>query len=123
MNAPPGGLKAPPIRVRLYPVCEKEQGRRSANDAVAQVHDSRGMEDARLLQLGRRVAEPVEEADAVAEQERRDVDLQLVDKPRGEILLRELCATGDQDVPVPGDRLRPLERRLDAAGDEEEGGL
>ena len=64
----------------------------------------------------------VEQANAAAEEERGDVDLQLVDEAGAEVLLHDVRSAGNGDVPVAGGRASLLQRRLDAVGDEGEGG-
>src|SRR3954471_5193451 len=72
--------------------------RRNSSRAVAKVHRARGrLDDARRLQVAGHV---LEQALSAAEQQRRDVDLQLVDEPLAEVLLGDVCAAGDGDVLV-----------------------
>jgi hypothetical protein len=74
-----------------------------------------------LFELDVGVAEVVEEAGALAEQEWDDGDLQLVDQSRGEVLLGHVCAAAERDVLAAGRLLRLLERGFDSVGDEVEG--
>ena len=59
------------------------------------------------LRLG---AELVEQPNAVAEEERGDVDLELVDQPGREVLLNDVCAARDGNVLVAGGRASLLTR-------------
>jgi hypothetical protein len=62
--------------------------------------DGRRIDDADQLQRGLPAA--AEEPNAVAEQHRDEVNLDLVEESRGEELLDDVTATGDGDVPVAG---------------------
>ena len=82
------------------------------------MRDAVRADDAGLLELD--APDVLEEPRAGAEQDRRDVDLELVEQPGAEVLLRDLGAARDLDVLVAGGLAREVERGLDAVGDEGE---
>ena len=74
------------------------------------MRDSRSLDDPCLLQF-EAVSDVVEQPLAAAEEERNDVDLELVQEPRSEVLLDYVRASGDQqlhDFALP-----PLERLVE----------
>src|SRR5919198_616664 len=73
-----------------------------------------------LLKLDLGAPEVVEEASAVPEQHRNDVELELVQEPRRQVLLNDLGAAPEPDVLTVRRLLRPLQRPLDPVGDEVE---
>src|SRR5436189_3343759 len=87
---------------------------------VHDVGDAGCLDRAHLLDL--EVADVLEQPLAVAEQDRRDVEPELIDQPRGEVLLDDTGPSTEQDVLVARDPLRLFEGRSDPVGDEEEGG-
>jgi hypothetical protein len=70
--------------------------------------------------LERDVDDALEEPLARPEHQRDDVQPQLVDGPRREILVDRRAAAGDGDVGVAGGRAGPGQGRLDPIGDEGE---
>src|SRR6266545_2081818 len=87
-----------------------------------EMRDARRLDHPRRLELGRVGAELVEEPDAAAQEHGDEVDLQLVEQPGLQVLLRDVGATRERDVLVPGGRASLLERGFDAVGDEGERG-
>jgi hypothetical protein len=75
-----------------------------------------------LDRLEHRVAHVLQQPLARAEDDRDDVQVQLVEVARGEELLHRACAARDRDVPAAGRRPRLLQRGVDPVGDEREGG-
>src|SRR5215208_2658820 len=65
----------------------------------------------------------IEEARASAQEDRRDVQLQLVDQTGRQVLVDDVGAPADEDVLVACGIPRSLQGRLDAIGDEGEGGV
>src|SRR5215216_2633862 len=84
--------------------------------------DGGGIDHPIELQAGLRGAEVVEQANAVAEKHRNEMDLKLVEQPRPEGLLNGIGAACDQHVPVAGGRPSLLECGFDPVGDERERG-
>src|SRR5215217_1853091 len=79
----------------------------------------RALDHPRALQVDRPGAEVVEQADAAPEQDRHQVEVDLVQESRSDALLHD--ARGPHtDVLVPGDRLRLLEGAFQSVGDERE---
>ena len=64
----------------------------------------------------------IEQALAVAQQHRGDVQLKLVEQPGGQHLAQELPATGHRHVLVAGGVPGQLDGPLESFGDEREGG-
>src|SRR3954467_11189654 len=93
----------------------------SAN-RVEEVGGAGGLDHVRLLQLDAR-RDPVEEADAAAEDDRDLVDEDLVEETGAEQLLDRLAAPADRDVFVTCRLAGQLDRALRSLGDEVEGGL
>ena len=75
------------------------------------MHDARGLDHALLLET--EIADVLEQPLTVAEHERHDVQLQLVDQPRRQVLLHGVRAAGDQDVAITGRLIGSVERRCD----------
>ena len=71
-----------------------------------------------LLEPHVRVPEVIEEPGAAAEQHRNDMQLELVQQSRGQVLPGDLAAAPEQDVLPVGGLGGLLERGLDSAGDE-----
>lgn len=92
---------------------------RSARDALLHVRDGRRVDHLHRLEL--RVADPLEQPLARREDHRDDVQVQLVEQVRREVLLHGARAAGDRDVLAAGGRTRSLERRVDAIGDSPSG--
>ena len=84
------------------------------------MRDPRRLDHAELLELQIRT-HSVEEARAAAQEDRRDVQLQLVDQPGCQVLVDDVGAAADEDVLVAGGLPRPLQGGLDSVGDEGEG--
>jgi hypothetical protein len=84
------------------------------------VRDAGRLDRPDLLKLDLGAPEVVEEASAVPEQHRNDVELQLVQEPRRQVLLNDLGAAPEPDVLTVRGLLRPLQRPLDPVGDEVE---
>src|ERR687892_207537 len=59
---------------------------------------------------------------AVTEQDRDDVELELIDQPRGEVLLDDVGASADHHILAGRGPLGLIERGLDPLGHEDEGG-
>jgi hypothetical protein len=74
------------------------------------------------LELGPPGAEVLEQPHAAAQEQGDHVYLELVEQPGPEVLLGDVRAAAHLHVPVAGRILGLLERRLDALGDEGEGG-
>ena len=91
-------------------------------DAIAEVRDAGGPDHAGELELDRRALEVVEQPLAGAEEDRDHVDMHLVDQPGLQVLLDDARPTAQRHVLVAGRRPSLLEGRLDAVGDEVEGG-
>jgi hypothetical protein len=81
--------------------------------------DGGRLDHPRRLELDRPL-ETVEEADAVAQEHRNDVQLKLVEQPRPQVLLGDARAARERDVLVAGGRPGLVERGLDALRDERE---
>src|SRR5215208_3097527 len=62
--------------------------------------------------------EMFEHSGAGSEEYWHEVNLDLIDQPRGDVLPTDFGATHHSNVLVPGGRLRLLERALDAVRDE-----
>ena len=73
-----------------------------------------------LLKLDLGAPEVVEEASAAPEEHRSDVELELVQEPRRQVLLNNLGAAPEPDVLTVRGLLRPLQRPVDPVGDEVE---
>src|ERR671931_1696498 len=93
--------------------------RGSANDAVFEMRDAGRLDRTDLLELEVR-AEAVEKPCAAAEDERDDVQLELVDEPSREVLVDDAGAAADEHVLAAGRVPCPVERRLDPVGHERE---
>ena len=81
--------------------------------------DAGCLDRAHLLDL--QIADVLEQPLAVAEQDRRDMEPELIDQAGGEVLLDDAGSSTQQDVLVTGDPPRLLEGGPDPVGDEEEG--
>src|SRR5829696_5640611 len=90
------------------------------HDAVLEVRDPRRLDCAELLELQIR-SYSVEEARASAQEDRRDVQLQLVDQTGRQVLVDDVGAAADEDVLLAGGLPRLLQGRLDSIGDKGEG--
>jgi hypothetical protein len=75
------------------------------------VHDSGRLDCWDVVELEPGVAEVVEQSGAVAEQERDDCELQLVEQPRRQVLQGDAGAARDQDVVAAGCVSRPVRAR------------
>ena len=75
-----------------------------------------------LLESHTGVPEVVEEARTAAEEHRDDVQLELVQQSRGQVLPGDMAAAPQHDVLAAGGLLGLLERGLDSVGDEVERG-
>src|SRR4051812_22991130 len=89
---------------------------------VLDVRDARRPDCPNLLELDLTAPEVVEEASAAPEEQRDDVQLELVEKPRREVLVDDLGAAPEPHVLAARGLLRLLERPLDPVGDEVESG-
>ena len=85
--------------------------------AVLEVRHSRGLDHAEQFEL-HVLADAVEEPRASTEEDRDDMELDLVHEPRGQVLVDDVGAPADEDVLVAGGFPRLRERRLDPVGDE-----
>src|ERR1044072_5903891 len=84
------------------------------------MHDAGGVDGPRVDEPWVAGAEALEEALAVAEEDRHEADLHLVDEIRGEVLPCRARSAGERDH-LPGCSLaRLLQRRLDSVRDERE---
>src|ERR671914_456345 len=72
----------------------------SIDHAIPDVGDPRRVDGADLLEL--EVADILQQPLAVAEQDRDDVELELIDEPRGEVLLHDVGPSPDQHVVSAG---------------------
>src|ERR1700735_4329961 len=92
-----------------------------AKHAVLQVSDAGRLDGLGDLELGigRRV---FEQTSAAAEQNRYDIELQLVEQACRQVLLGDVGAPAEPHVLATGRLLGLLKRRLDAVAREEEGG-
>ncbi len=81
------------------------------------MRDAGRLEDADRLQRHVR-PDALEETRAAAQQDRHEVQLQLVEQPGGEIFVDHVRAPADKDVLVTGGRPSLLERGRDAIGHE-----
>jgi hypothetical protein len=70
------------------------------------VRDAGGLDHPGRLQLDLPAARVLEQADAAAEEQGRDVDLDLVEQARPQALLRDARASGNADILAPGGRPR-----------------
>src|SRR6478735_4012732 len=91
-------------------------------DGVRQVRHAPGRLRADRLEGNAVGVHALEQADPGAEQHGRERDGELVDEPGVHVLQDRRTAACDPDVPVAGGLAGPLERGLDPAGDEVEGG-
>jgi len=84
------------------------------------VRDARRVYRAQLLEL--EVADVLEQPLTVSEQDRDEVQLELVNQPGGQVLLDNAGAPAEQHIPAARGLPGLLERGLDPIGDEDEGG-
>src|SRR3954451_5321284 len=89
---------------------------------VLDVRDAGRPDGPNLLELDIAAAEVVEEASAAPEEQRDDVQLELVEEPRREVLVDDLRAAPEPHVLAARGLLRLLKRPLDPVGDEVESG-
>src|ERR671923_1265104 len=92
----------------------------SCHHPVLEVRDAGRLDRPDLLKLDLGAPEVVEEASAVPEQHRNDVELELVQEPRRQVLLNDLGAAPEPDVLTVRGLLRPRQCPLDPVGDEVE---
>src|SRR5215218_3857219 len=88
------------------------------HNAVLEVRDPRRLDRPEFLELQIR-SYSVEEARASAQEDRRDVQLQLVDQTGRQVLVDDVGAA-DEDVLLAGGLPRLLQGRLDSIGDKGE---
>src|SRR5215211_5712490 len=86
------------------------------HNAVLEVRDPRRLDRPEFLELQIR-SYSVEEARASAQEDRRDVQLQLVDQTGRQVLVDDVGAAADEDVLLAGGLPRLLQGRLDSIGD------
>jgi len=86
------------------------------------VGDAWPLDGLHLLESHTGVPEVVEEARTAAEEHRDDVQLELVQQSRGQVLPGDMAAAPQHDVLAAGGLLGLLERGLDSVGDEVERG-
>src|SRR6188508_3287344 len=91
-----------------------------ANDAVLEVRDTGRLDRPDLLELDVR-ADAVEESRPAAQENRDDVDLELVHEPGGQVLVDDVRAAADEDVLVAGCLPRLVECGVDSIGHKGEG--
>src|SRR5512132_1877904 len=97
-----GGLRRPSgDATKREPQGDDETGRTSLYDAEGKVRHPSALDHSRALQVDRPGAEVVEQADAAAEQDRHQVDVDLVQEPRPEALLHD-AGGAHPDVLVAG---------------------
>jgi hypothetical protein len=89
------------------------------DDAVLDVGDTGRLDRPYLLDF--EVADLLQKPLASTEQDRGDVELELVDQPGGEVLLRDVGTSPEQYVLAVGGLSRLLECGLDSVSDEDEG--
>src|SRR4051794_24298879 len=94
----------------------------SPDDAVPNVHHAGGLEHSGELELGNACIKSVEQALTRTDDHRAHLEIDLVDEARLDRLTGAGCSTCNGDVPVAGRLLRTCVGRLDALGDEVEGG-
>ena len=120
-NAFPGGFRlwdpagASTARARRS---ESRLFRSARGDAVRQVRHSAPLGHRDLLEVGGDVS--IEEPNAGAEEDRHEIEPDLVDEARGESLAGDGRPAGDSDVAAGRRLLRLRDRGLDAVGDERE---
>lgn len=73
----------------------------SLDDAVPEVGDDGGLDHPGAFELGQLGAEMVEQSDAAAQEQRDQVDLQLVEQPSFEVLLSDIRAASHRAVLSP----------------------
>src|SRR5512144_375166 len=73
----------------------------SPHDAVPEVRDARGLDHPRALELELAV-DPVEQARPAAQEQRGEVDLELVHQACLEVLPDDTCSSRDGDVFAAG---------------------
>src|SRR2546429_8562116 len=83
----------------------------SVHDAVLDVRDLRGVDHLDRREGGR--ADVLEQSLTPPEDDRNEVQVELVEHPRGEVLLHGAGAAGDGDVALAGRCPRPVESRAD----------
>src|ERR1044072_5517517 len=83
-----------------------EPGATRSGHPVLEVRDTRGLDGTDLLELHLRVSEVVEEASTVAEQHGNDVELELVEQSRRQVLLNNVAAAPENDVFARSGRCR-----------------
>src|SRR6266508_376739 len=96
--------------------------RGSCHHPVFEVRDAGRLDGPDLLEPYLRVPEVAEDASTVAEQHWNNVELELVQQPRRQVLLNDVAAAQEQDVFAAGGLLCLVERGLDSVGDEVERG-
>src|SRR6266496_4037314 len=96
--------------------------RGSRHHPVLEVRDAGRLDGPDLLKLHLRVPEVVEEASTVAEQHWNNVELELVQQSRCQVLLSDVAAAPKHDVFAAGGLPCLFERGLDSVGDEVERG-
>src|SRR5690349_1050926 len=99
-----------------------ETCRPSCHHLVLEVGDAGGLDRAELLELNAGGPEVVEQASAVAEEYWDDVELDLVQQPRRQVLVHDLGAAPEHDVLAAGGVSCLSERGLDSIRDEVIGG-
>ena len=95
----------PPIyrshRYRLRTKASRPADRRSLHDAVLEVGHARGLDHAERFEL-HVLADAREEPRAAAQEDRDDVELDLVHVSRGQVLIDDVGSPADEDVLVAG---------------------
>src|SRR2546421_3558235 len=122
----PGWSRTPPL-VHVGPARQTTTTRvgtalRLLDDAVAKVRYEGGIEHARQLEPGQLGADALEQAGSVAQQDRGEVELELVDQAGVDALVDCIGAACDQDVLLGRRGSRILDRALDPVRDEGKGG-
>jgi hypothetical protein len=88
---------------------------------IADVGDSGSVDGIDLLEPWRLRTQVLEQPLAGAEEDRDQGDVEFVDQPGDQVLLKQVGPAGQGDVLVPGRVLGLLQRRLDPIGDEVKG--
>src|SRR5215203_1176841 len=91
-------------------------------DGVPEVRDVRRVKSFSDLRCDLAPADPVEQADPLAEEDRRQRDGELIDQTRVEVLDDGVGTSRDSDILASGDLTRLPQRALDPVVDEVERG-
>ena len=109
-------------RRRRRPRLARRLAAQLAHRAVGEVRGGGALDDLRAFERHLGTVQIVEQPRAAAEQHGDEVDPQLVEQPGLEVLLGDVRPAAQVDVLAAGRLARLRQRRLDAVGDEVEGG-